>query len=389
MKHIYIILASTIFLASCAEEKATSVKDVIESNDIVQLIAKKKEVEINVKAVSADLELLNATIAKLDTTKKLPLVTTVNTKQQEFLHFLEIQGNVNTKQDILIYPETPGVLEEILAKEGQYVKKGEVLAIINDGGMSQQLAQLQAQEKLSKTIYDKQKRLWDQKIGSEIDFLKAETNYLALKNNVAQIKTQLDKTKITAPFAGKIDDVITDKGTVVSPGPGAEIFRLVNLNNMYIEAEVPENYIGKIKKGGFVEVYFPILNETVKTTVRHAGSHINPNNRSFKIEIGVPNKKGNIKPNMTSRLKINDYSNPSAVLIPQSIISENAKGDQFIYTVSDKNENNEAVAKRTFIKTGKTQGDIIEVLEALPENTEIIIEGARSVNNGQVVKIIK
>lgn len=389
MKHIYIILASTIFLASCAEEKATSVKDVIESNDIVQLIAKKKEVEINVKAVSADLELLNATIAKLDTTKKLPLVTTVNTKQQEFLHFLEIQGNVNTKQDILIYPETPGVLEEILVKEGQYVKKGEVLAIINDGGMSQQLAQLQAQEKLSKTIYDKQKRLWDQKIGSEIDFLKAETNYLALKNNVAQIKTQLDKTKITAPFAGKIDDVITDKGTVVSPGPGAEIFRLVNLNNMYIEAEVPENYIGKIKKGGFVEVYFPILNETVKTTVRHAGSHINPNNRSFKIEIGVPNKKGNIKPNMTSRLKINDYSNPSAVLIPQSIISENAKGDQFIYTVSDKNENNEAVAKRTFIKTGKTQGDIIEVLEALPENTEIIIEGARSVNNGQVVKIIK
>lgn len=388
MKNIYILLTSVLILSSCGDKKEVSVQDIIATNDVSQMKSKKKEVEEKVKIITTELESLSAALAKLDTTKKLPLVTTIKVKNQEFKHFLEIQGNVSTKQNILIYPETPGILEEILVKEGQNVVKGDVLAIINDGGMSQQLAQLEAQEKLSKTIFEKQKRLWDQKIGSEIDFLTAETNYLALKNNVEQIKIQLAKTKITAPFSGKIDDVLTDRGTVVSPGPGSEIFRLVNLNNMFIEAEVPENYISKIKKGSYVEVYFPILNETVETKVRHKGNYINPSNRSFKIEIGVPNKKGNIKPNLTSKLKINDYSNPTAILIPQSIISENANGEQFVYTVSDKKENNEAVTKRTYIKTGKTQGDVIEVLESLSENTEIIIEGARSVNNGQVVKII-
>jgi RND family efflux transporter MFP subunit len=389
MKNIYILLASTLFLASCGEEKETSsVEDVIATNDITVIVAKKKEIEVNEKSISIQLESLNDAIAKLDTNKKLPLVTTVIVKNEEFKHFLEIQGNVSTKQNILIYPETAGVLEKILVKEGQTVKKGELLAVINDGGMNRQLAQLEAQEKLSKTIFEKQKRLWDQKIGSEIDFLTAETNYLALSNNVEQVKTQIDKTKITAPFSGTIDDILKDQGTVVSPGPGAELFRIVNLNNMYIEAEVPESYISKIKKGGFVEVYFPILNETVETKIRHKGNHINPNNRSFKIEIGVPNKNGSIKPNLTSKLKINDYTNPSAILIPQSIISENANGEQFIYTVSNKN-NNEATVNRTYIKTGKTQGDVIEVLGSLKENTEIIIEGARSVNNGQLVKIIK
>lgn len=157
---------------------------------------------------------------------------------------------------------------------------------------------------------------------------------------------------------------------------------------MYIETEVPETYIGSITKNKSVEVNFPVLNETFNSKIRQVGNYINPNNRSFKIEIDVPNLKGNVKPNLTARLKLNDYTNANAVLIPQSIISENANGEQFIYIIKDRKENNEAVAERLIIETGKTQGDFIEVTKNLAADAEIIMEGARSVNNGQIVKVI-
>ena len=157
---------------------------------------------------------------------------------------------------------------------------------------------------------------------------------------------------------------------------------------MYIETDVPENYITSITKGKQVEVIFPILGKTVNSKIRQVGNFINPSNRSFKIEVGVPNQELDIKPNLTAKLKLNDYTSKNAILIPQSIISENAEGQQFIYVVKDKKENNLAIAERLVIETGKTQGDFIEVIKNLSTKTEIILEGARSVNNGQAVKVI-
>ena len=174
----------------------------------------------------------------------------------------------------------------------------------------------------------------------------------------------------------------------MAPGQGAEIFRIINLNNMYISTEVPERYIASVTKNKKVKVEFPVLGESLLSSVRQVGSFINPNNRSFKIEVPVANKSGNIKPNLTAKLQINDYTNLKAILIPQGIISENAQGEQFVYVIKDKNANNEAVAQKVIIKTGKTQGDLIEVLANLAPGTEIIKEGARSVNNGQTVKVI-
>lgn len=388
MKNLYILLASTLFLASCGDKKTATLAEVISTGNIDEIRAMKKDIEQEQKTLTIQIDSLSAAIAKLDKTIKLPLVTTFKSKIEKFNHYLELQGNVSTEQNVLVYPEIQGIIEDILVNEGQIVKKGDVLAILNDGGASKQLKQLEAQEKLAKTIYEKQKRLWDQKIGSEIDFLTAETNYLALSNNVAQVNSQLDKTKIIAPFDGTIDEIFQDKGVVIGPGIGAEMFRVINLKNMEIKAEVPEKYIANIHKGTEVEIYFPVLGKTVTTKVKHAANFINPNNRSFLIEINVPNTKRDIKPNMTARLKVNDYSNDAAILIPQSIISENAEGKQYIYTAKNIKEN-KAVVERTFIETGKTQGDVIEVLNNLKEGTEIIQEGARSVNNGQSVEIIK
>jgi membrane fusion protein (multidrug efflux system) len=388
MKKIYLILSCTLLLVSCDSQKEVTIESVIQSGNLENIRKKKKEVEAQQKVFAEKLFALSNAISKLDTVKKLPLVTTQKSEQTIFNHYLELQGAVNTRQNVLLYPEVPGILERVLVKEGNKVKKGQLLAVIKDGGMSQQLQQLESQAALSQTVFERQERLWAQKIGSEIEFLQAKTNYTSQKNAVEQLKNQLEKTNITAPFDGTIDVVYKEEGTVVAPGQGAEVFRILNLENMYVEAEVPENYVSSITKGKKVQVHFPILGKTINSSVRQVGNFINPNNRSFKVEIDVPNPKKDIKPNLTVQLKINDYENKNAVLLPQSIISENAQGEQYIYVVVDKQNNNEATAQKVLIKTGKTQGDIIEVLAPLTSQVEYIQEGARTVHDGQKVKIV-
>lgn len=387
MRKIYSLFAITLLLASCGGKKEQSVQDVVASNDLAKIREKKASVEDKIQTLTEDIKLLNSKISELDTNKKVPLITVLSAKEEVFNHYLELQGNVQTKQNVLIYPEMPGQLVRIYVKEGQQVRKGQALAKIDDGGLSNQLAQVETQAALAETTYKRQKRLWEQKIGSEIQYLQAKTNYEAQTNAVNQLRRQLAKSVITAPFSGVIDDVIKEQGTVVAPGMGSEVFRIVNLKDMYIETDVPESYITSIKKGKVVEVEFPVLGEKITSKIRQAGNFINPANRTFKVEVGVPNTDGKIKPNLTAKLKINDYSNEKAILIPQSIISENANGEQYIYVVENIKDE-VGTAKQAIISTGKTQGDIIEVLSGVESGVKIIDEGARSVKNGQEVKIL-
>lgn len=390
MKYLHAIIASTLILASCGGEKKTSsIEDVINSGNLKEIRAKKKEIETSQEEINAQIETLVAAINKYNTEKKIPLITTITPTATVFNHYVELQGSVNTKKNILVYPETPGIIRTIKVDEGDYVRKGQLLAVVSDGGISDQISQLEIQTELTKTIFERQKKLWEQKIGSEIEFLQAQATYLANINSIKQLKAQLDKTRIVAPFNGVIDDIFKEPGTVVAPGQGSEIFRVVNLTDMYIDTEVPESYISTVVKGKHVEVYFPILHKTVEAKVTHAASHVNPANRTFRVEVKVPNKNQEIKPNLTAKVKINDYINESAILIPQSIISENSKGEQYIYTVVDKKENGEATVHKQTIETGKTQGDVIEVLTVFPNGLEIIKEGARSVTEGQTVKILE
>tara|TARA_B110000285_G_C15132501_1_gene624619 strand:+ start:2605 stop:3780 length:1176 start_codon:yes stop_codon:yes gene_type:complete len=388
MKNIYLIFLTAIILSACSNKKELSVDEILATSDIAIINSKKVEIDTELEKLTTSLNKLNSKLNSLNKDKNTPLITTFKAQEQVFDHFIELQGNVQTKQNVLVYPEMPGILKKVFVKEGQKVAKGQPLAVIDDGGLSKQILILELNEQLAKTTYERQKRLWDQKIGSEMQFLQAKTSYNTQKNSTNQLKQQLGKFTIKAPFTGIIDDVFKEKGTVVAPGQGAEIFRIINLSDMYIETDVPENYITSITKNKAVEVNFPILNETFHSKIRQVGNFINPSNRSFKIEVSVPNLAGKIKPNLTAKLKLNDYTNTKAILIPQSIISENAKGQQFIYIVKNKKENNLAVAERLVIETGKTQGDFIEVIKNLTSDAEIIMEGARSVNNGQVVKVI-
>ncbi len=383
---IYLIIASTLLIACSGKSKQT-VEDIISSGDIESIRAKRSEIEKEKTAINESLKQLDEAIDKLDHSKRLPLVTTLKVTQQKFEHYLELQGSVQTKQNIVLNPETSGILQKIYVMQGQFVKKGTLLAQIDDGGLAQQLAQLQIQADLAKTTFERQQRLWDQKIGSEMQFLQAKSNYEAQERALEQLKIQLDKSFIRAPFDGFVDDIITEEGSVVAPGQ-SQIIRIVNLSNMYIEVDVPESYISSIEKGKKVKIHLPILNKNIDSKVRQASNYINPANRTFKIEIPVPNKEKDVKPNLTARIKINDYTNDQAVLVPQRLISENANGEQYVYLIKDKNDKNEAITTKAIIKTGKTQGDVIEVLKGLNSGDEIIKDGARSVREGQAIKII-
>ena len=388
MKNIYLLIIITVFLNSCSNKNEPSLEEILATNDVELLKSRKSEIDAKLEELTLSLNQLNNKLSVLNKDRNTPLITTITTSEQKFNHFIELQGNVKTKQNVLVYPEMPGILNKVYVKEGQKVKKDQILATIDDGGLSQQLLLLKSNEQLAKTTFERQKRLWDQQIGSEIQYLQAKTSYDSQKNATRQLIKQLGKFTIRAPFSGIIDDVFKEKGTVVAPGPGAEIFRIINLSNMYIETDVPESYISSIKKNKMVEVNFPILGRSYDSSIRQVGNFINPSNRTFRIEVGIPNLDGEIKPNLTAKLRLNDYSNSNAILIPQSIISENAKGQQFIYVVKDNKEKNQVYAERLVIETGKTNGDFIEVTKNLDANVEVILEGARSVNNGQVVKVI-
>lgn len=387
MKYIYLLIIVAAFTVSCSGEKKNTVENVIESDNLETIRKKRSELVEDQQVINDKIKRLDEKIKTLDTSKNVPLITTFKAETEVFVHVLELQGNVTTKNLLTITPEYNGILTNVYVKEGQKVTKGQTLAKIDDGGLSQQLAQLKIQTELAKTTYERQQRLWEQNIGSEIQFLQSKSTYESQQESVNQLKQQIAKTTVKAPFSGTIDDIITEQGSVVAAGQ-TPLMRVVSLNDMYIETEVPERYVSDVIRGKNVSVTIPVLGKTMETEVRQAGDFINPDNRTFKIEVEIPNKDKSIKPNLTARLKINDYTNEEALLIPQSVVSENSEGEQYVYVVTEKDADGIGTAKRVIIETGKTQEDIIEVLKGLEPGAEIIQEGARSVRDDQSVEVL-
>lgn len=385
MKKILTSILIALTIISCGEKDHQSVNAVIESGDLSAMKAKKEQVLKSYDSIAQILGELDKAIAEKDTLKKYPLVTTFTMKDTLFEHFIDIQGNVETDQNLLIYPEYQGVLTRVFVNEGEKVSKGQTLAKIDDGGLSNQLTQMETQYDLAKTTFDRQERLWNQKIGSEIQYLQAKANMEAAKSSVDQMRAQVSRTTVRAPFSGEIDEIITDQGTVVGPG-GQALMRIVALGDMYVKASVPESYLGSISKGTSVKITFPAINKQVEGKVKNVGNYINPNNRTFEIEIDVPNKDKTIKPNLVAKLEINNYSKEKAQLIPANAIQENSKGEKYVFVLTER-ENDEAIVVRTQIETGKKYEGMVEVLSGLKPDETIVAEGALTLNDGSAVKI--
>jgi len=371
-----IILIATIFalLFSCGEkEENTNIDSLIASKNLVSIKAKRAELQ-------TQLTKLDNAITELDIKNTEEALVSVETViDTVFSHYLEIQGNVNTKENLIIYPQFAGILNTVNVIAGQKVSKGQVLGTIDDGGLSQQLGQLENQLALAKTTFERQKRLWDQKIGSEIQYLQAQTNMVSQQKAVSQMKAQMAKTRIIAPFNGVIDELIAERGQVVGPGQG--LMRIINLNNMFVSTTVPESYIGKLKVGTEVSVYLASLGKSFKGKIRQVGNNINPNNRSFGIEVSVPNTDNLLRPNQVAKLKITDYTSVKAVVVPSNVIQEDADGNQFVFEISSVKDKT-GIAKKVMVKVGKTSDNFTEILSGLEPKTMVVGDGVKTVSEG-------
>lgn len=388
MKKVFFTLILSSFILSCSGNKSESTKDLITSKNLEGLKSQKEKKLKAFNALKNELKQINDAIVDLDPSEKLPLISMLEIKPENFDHYVEIQANVKTRNNVLLYPEYTGTLKAVYAQEGQKVKKGKLLAMIDDAGLKNQLEQLEIQAELSKTIFDRTQRLWDQNIGSEIQLLQAKTTYNSQLKSIAQLKKQLNRTKIYAPFSGTIDEIIANTGANMMPGQ-TPVMRIVNLSDMYAEADVPERYLSQIKRGTTAFVNIPMLNIELETNVRQTGTFINPVNRSFRVETPLENTSEMIMPNLNCKLKINDYSNPSALMIPLGVIKENANGQKYVYKLIPEDKKQVYRTQQAFVELGKKSFDKVEVLSGIEIGDLIVEEGATIVEDNQRVKNIQ
>ena len=382
----FILNLSIILIISCGPKNSKSTEEILATNDYTLIQKRKGEIKTQINDLKFKLNRLDNVLEKIDTDKNLFLVSAIKLKSKNFSHYLNFQGSLDTDQNVVIYPELPGLLKNIYVKQGDKVKKGQIIAKISDNGLTDQLEQLKLQRNLAKTTFERQKKLWDQKIGSEIQYLQAETNFKGLEKKISQMRDQEGKTRILAPFDGTIDDVIADIGSNLAPGL-TPIFRIINIEQMKVSAEIPEIHIPYIKQNKSVKIYVPILDKQILGNIASVGNFINPNNRSFSIEIKLLNKSNELKPNMTVSLEINDYQNMSAILIPSKDILEDEEGNFYVYKlVIDSNENYKS--NKVMIQKGKSYNNMTEINSGLKENDLIINDGLRQVEDGQIVRVI-
>jgi len=386
MKKFYISIL-VLLIISCNSSGSSNITSLIENGDIEELKKRKKEYVDTMNTMQVELNEINDGIAFLDENEKLTLVSSYEIKEKVFNSYIEAQANLKTRKNILILPEFQGTLEQIFVNEGQNVKKGTLLAEINDSGLKEQLEQLTIQANFAKENFERTERLWNNNIGSEIQFLKSKADFESSQKMVEQMKDRLAKTKVYAPFDGEVDEIISNQGSNLIPGV-SQILRLVNLDKIYAEASVSEKYISFIEEGTEAIVQVPLLGKEIKSKIIQTGNFINPNNRTFRVEVPVENIDNKIKQNLDAKIKINIYSKKDAVIIPLKIVREDASGKNFVYVMNQDVKQGVYITDKTFISLGNKNNTDIEVTEGLKIGDMLVLEGASIVEDSQRVKLI-
>lgn len=372
MKKIY-AYAIIVLVSSCG-------KTVKQSDNLLQLNSKKEMLIEQIDSLSQLLNSVELNISKLDTNKRLTAVNTIKAQRKLFQHFIEVQGTVEAEQSVELYPESSGSIINIFVEAGQNVYKGQTLIQIDNSVLKTNMAELQTQLELASTTYERQKRLWDQNIGSEIQFLQSKAKKEGLENRIESLKAQAKKLKISAPFSGTVDEVFSKIGGLANPM--APAIRLVNLKQVHVESEVTETYLKYIQKGTAVELFFPTIGKNISTKVSQVGNYINPNNRSFKIRINVDNPKNELKANLLADLKINDFKQ-NGIVIPTKLIQKDRKGDSYVYTL--KKEKEGYLVEKTYIVEKMTYSNETFIADGLLEDALVVDKGARLIKANETV----
>ena len=388
MKKSVYLLGLILAFVSCAQETPeVSNSTAIENSNLEELNAQKTSYTQQIEELTTKLETVNAAIAALGGSEKRALITAFATETSLFEHNIEVQANIKTRQNVLMYPEFTGRLIKLYVSEGQSVKKGALLAVIDDAGIQDQLEQMKLQLELAKTTFERTQRLWEQQIGSEMMFLEAQTRYKAAQKQVDQMRQQLAKTKIYAPFNGIIDEIPARLGSNLVPGM-TPILRIVNLKSMYAEADVPETYLTNIIKGSKATVTIPVVNQIQTTAIQQTGNFITPSNRTFRVEAALENPDNIIKPNLNARLSVVDYTNPEAIMVPLRVIRENASGSTYVFVLTQPESDNGYTTEKRIVELGKSKQELIEVLTGLSQGDLIVDEGVSTLVEDQKVKRI-
>ena len=354
-----------------------------EPKSLTDLKIKKTALLDQLNEISNELKSVESAISTLDTLKRLMTVTSFKAEEKEFNHYIEVQGVVKADKTIGLRAEMGGTITAILIKQGQRVSKGQILATLESSVIDNSVLQLTTQLNLATTTYERQARLWDQKIGSEIQFLQSKAQKEGLENSLNSLKAQAYKMKIIAPFSGIIDQVFAKTGELISPQ--TPFLRLVNLDNVYIESEITETYLKAITKGAKALVHFNSINTTIEASITQVGNFINPNNRSFKTRIDIKNTNNDLKANLLANIKINDF-NASGIVIPSKFIQQDRNGNTFVY-VLEAEENTLKVVK-TYVKEANSYNNFSYISEGLDSKSNLVGKGARLVENGEIVKLV-
>lgn len=297
-----------------------------------------------------------------------------------YRHFIDLQGKVDAEESIPATAKMPGTLKRVYVKNGDDVRRGQLLAEIEDNILQKSLAELEGQLATATDIYNRQKGLWDQKIGTEVAFIQAKNGKESIERSIATLKENIGQTKIYAPTNGTVDLVVLKQGQVISPG--MPLCNILNLSNLKIKGEVTEAYAAKVRKGDQVQVFFPDLKKEITTRVTYVSKTINPMTRTFVVECALPNA-ADYRANQVAVMKIVDYQNPNAVTIPVNVI-QTAQDGEFVM-IAEKTGDKTAVAKKASIKQGSNYNGQVEVLSGLKKGDWVITTGFQDVNNGETV----
>jgi RND family efflux transporter MFP subunit len=372
--NFFSLMMTAVFLTSCGGESPTG--------DLERLKAERD----SLKFVRAELDdrifALDREIAEKDSSLENKLVTEVTAGKDVFRHYFEVYGNVQSDKSAVIYAENSGVVQSIKVNEGQSVTKGQTLLVQDVALIDKNIAEIQTQLDLATTLYEKQKRLWDQNIGSEVQFLEAKNRMESLENSLATAREQRQNSMVVAPFDGVVDKIFPKVGELV--GMSTPIVRLVNIDELYINAEISERYMGDLSKGDSVWVIVN-RNDTVKSSISRVGDYINPANRSFEIRVDLNEKIDVLRPNSLVVLKINDHTEEDVIVIPSSLIMQDGSGNDYVFTIR-RDEHQDPVARKTPVQTGLSYLGRTVIKEGISEGDNLIDKGSRKVRDGDRVK---
>ena len=371
MKQLSIIMVAMIALVGCAtEETYESVSKEI------------KELRKELKDLNGEIEELEDKREDLDTTKEgdeCAIVYTTTVKNGSFQSFVEVHGVVQSDKNVVVMPEFSGVIRSLNIKEGSMVRKGQVLARVDTDLLYKNLAELNKRLEFADSLYVKQKRLWEKEVGSEIQHLQAKNNKETLEQSISTLKTQIGKSAILSPIDGKVNEVFPNLGEMVSPA--TPFARIVNTKDVYIEAEVSEAFFGKIAKDDEVRVRFPYQNDTIFSKIEYIGNYINPNNRTFKIHIGLKSIQKSLPPNLLSVIRIKDVDLASVVSVPSNVIQNDGTKD-YVFVTDGK------IAHQVEVSIGASYNNLT-VVSGPKSGDQLVYKGNKKLAEGTKVKVNK